>query len=103
MRVTQARSMEGSMKRIMVVSLLGVVLFVVGVAAQSQRVPPQRPATPSERPQAEVLAVGRYQVIPTMDDFFKIILLDTVTGDTWTNCLNEVDSGSPAASPSEAQ
>jgi len=91
------------MKRTVVVSVLGVVLSVVGVAAQSQRVSPQRPAATSERPQGDGLAVGRYQVIPTTDEFFKIILLDTVTGDTWTNCLDEVDSGSPAVPPPEAQ
>jgi hypothetical protein len=57
-----------------------LTMLTVSVAGQVQKQTAAAAQTPA-------LNVGRYQVVPTNADFFKVVLVDTTTGDTWTVCL----------------
>ena len=40
-------------------------------------------------PQAQQGATGRYQVVPTTNELYSVLLVDTTTGETWTTCLSD--------------
>lgn len=81
------------MKNVAYGLVAGVVLAsAVVTVAQSQRTAPQRQpehlsSQTSTSQNLDMTFRGRYQVVPTNDDYYKVFLVDSVTGDTWTVCF----------------
>ena len=69
------------MKRIAIgFVVLMTMVWAAGATAQVSARPSQTSQTSNP---------GRYQVVPATSSLYNLILLDTVTGDTWTPCLAE--------------